>query len=787
MLSLLLTAMASLAALQPHQVALIVNQDSLNSMTLANHWRALRQVPVENVVYVSVPPESLRRMSQISSERFNEAILEPVQKTLRDRGVDDHILAWVYSADFPTRVIAETPVSLTGYTFVQGRLPSVDLIRNGRFMSPLFAGVDGLNRPPRQGYGFADLAPSLADRMPVPSMILAHMGTRGLTLPEALAVLERGREGDQTDPEGLIVFEVSEDVRSKARERWFDSAIEELAEKSVRAVAGPLPRREAGLLGVLAGRPMVAPHHLGSYRPGAYADHFTSFAAEFHQYHQNKCTEWLRHGATATAGTVLEPMAIWTKWPSPRIYVFLAEGLSMIESLYNATASPLETLFMGEPLCAPFLRVPLFMLIALSDGPYQGMVTFHNQPVMPVGVGTYWSRFFLDGKELGPAGSTPQVEIDTRLISDGFHVLEAEAFPPGQIGRTVSSRRVFEVQNQQRTVRAEAAARTDLWHPWRVDIEADDDAVSVGVRVQGRELIRVPGAQAQLDLDPLRFGLGPVEWQAVAIYSDRSEIRSEPFMLEVNDLNQPPEIIEEEALSLQGEERTLLVRFSDPEGDALQAQSWTLLNAEPFFPSGEEGEDQGVATWVSPTHTPSVGLWGLTGAVVKAVSAEFTPFPDADGPLGAERFGLVFQYQSASDFLFFGYGGQSGAWGFSQMKAGVWTDLQAVGEPVFRGVSVAMSLHTSPEGTLEGAAGSGIRIRLDQPIHDLGRLGVLCQATVRIEKIGFSESPPRDVHSTEPMVFQFGPTGPGSGSRIEIQAWDRSGVRSSRIWTAQIK
>ena len=54
------------------------------------------------------------------------------------------------------------------------------------------------------------------------------------------------------------------------------------------------------------GAKKISPKDIGSYAPGAVAEHLTSWSAEF-QRPQTKCTEWLEAGVTATSGSVVEP------------------------------------------------------------------------------------------------------------------------------------------------------------------------------------------------------------------------------------------------------------------------------------------------------------------------------------------------------------------------------------------------------------------------------------------------------------------------------------------------
>lgn len=84
----------------PENLAVVVNADSWASLTVANHYVQLRQVPASNVVYLSGLPS----FEQIDVDTFREKILVPVFKTLNDRDLLEHIDYIVYSADFPTTI-----------------------------------------------------------------------------------------------------------------------------------------------------------------------------------------------------------------------------------------------------------------------------------------------------------------------------------------------------------------------------------------------------------------------------------------------------------------------------------------------------------------------------------------------------------------------------------------------------------------------------------------------------------------------------------------------------------
>ena len=130
-------------ALGPHEILLLVNQDSPASLEIANHYTRLRRIPPANVVHLSLPGKVFDARSQMDPDEFTRYIWEPANRFARERGLEDHILAWVYSADFPIRITSAVPVSLQGITLVRNRLPDPESIKRGTYRSPLYAGPDG--------------------------------------------------------------------------------------------------------------------------------------------------------------------------------------------------------------------------------------------------------------------------------------------------------------------------------------------------------------------------------------------------------------------------------------------------------------------------------------------------------------------------------------------------------------------------------------------------------------------------------------------------------------------
>lgn len=87
------------AGLAASEVVVIVNGQSFNSRTLANHYVALRSIPASNVIVLEGIPNS----DSISVDQFRDQILQPILAAIAGRGLG-HIQCVAYSADFPTTV-----------------------------------------------------------------------------------------------------------------------------------------------------------------------------------------------------------------------------------------------------------------------------------------------------------------------------------------------------------------------------------------------------------------------------------------------------------------------------------------------------------------------------------------------------------------------------------------------------------------------------------------------------------------------------------------------------------
>ena len=91
---------------------------------------------------------------------------------------------------------------------------------------------------------------------------------------------------------------------------------------------------------------------------GGLADHLTSYGGVLgRDTGQASVLDWIAAGATASHGSVSEPCNHLQKFPHPQwLLLHYLQGSTAIEAYWKSVLWPQQSLFVGEPLAAPFAR-----------------------------------------------------------------------------------------------------------------------------------------------------------------------------------------------------------------------------------------------------------------------------------------------------------------------------------------------------------------------------------------------------------------------------------------------
>ena len=674
-------------ALGPHELLVLVNGKSLRSKEVANAFVRQRNIPAQNIVYLDLPDSTLEPAAEMTPADFTRFIWEPANTAARSRGIGDHILAWIYSVDFPIRVTTDPVMSVQGITFTRNNVPPAEMIQKGAYLSPLFAGPDAADQPGAPAYSLESFCVKLQTRMPLPSMMLGFTGSRGSTVESVLRAVSRGSLSDHTTPPGSIFFVVNEDVRSKCRDWQYPGAQKELEQLRVASQITPsFPDPAAKVVGLMSGLPWINADTIKGARPGCMAEHLTSFSAVFDNYDQSKATEWLNAGASASAGAVTEPMAIWTKFPHARLFVHYAAGCTILESFYQAIRCPLQILLLGEPLAAPWSPGLSMVLVQTDDGSVPDKATFHAQifPADPQPAPEY--LYLLDGRSLN-APPKPDMGINTVSLADGYHELRAVAYLQGAVRHQVFATAGFTVNRKGRSVRLEGFAgdaEIDLFHPATMRISAAGKPDKVGVMCGERVLVTsIAGESGEADvaIDPQVLGAGRNKIQAFAEYADGDRVRGEPVPLNVSMLDQAPAIERVDVSTNAAGTIVLTPRVSDAEKYPVDVHWFQVLPAV----KAVSGKVEATAGGIRLTPPPEgFGIAICSNALSEKVDEMIAAvrFVQNQPAYVKQYAGLVFDFRDGLNFSFFGFYGEGCAWALGVCRGGKMTWTAARGNAI---------------------------------------------------------------------------------------------------------
>lgn len=539
------------AGLGPENVLLVVNPRGPDSMEVANHYIALRKIPPANVCYLPGPPNANR----MAGADFRELVLRPALAEIKKRGLEDQIDAIVYSCQYPWQIefAAMFPevtfpqqhrpmASLTGatylYEFVESSSPKLV-----EWETNYYAGPQGGSSKTRAFHAGIQWGPSGArvdsgGRRYLLSMQLGCSRPEGNTAEEIVTYLKRAAVADGARPAGTFYYMENSDVRTTVRQDGFASAISELRALGLQAetAGGVVPPAGRTIAGLTTGSPQVPLGASGSkLAPGALVDNLTSSGAFFQPVPsprpQTRISEYLRLGAAAASGTVIEPFSIPPKFPSPALHVHYARGASAAEAFYLSVQGPYQLLLLGDPLCQPWARIPEVTVEGHAAGAMlTGTVELTPSAKPAPGTAIKQFELFIDGVRTNDCKTGEKLAFDTTKLDDGYHELRVVAIDDSNVetqGRWIGE---VNVANGANVVSLASAGPTRPGGPVALVVTSTGEG-AVAILHNGREVGRLRSPQRTVQIPSAKLGTGPVTLQARTIGA--KPVRSRPLRIDV--------------------------------------------------------------------------------------------------------------------------------------------------------------------------------------------------------------------------------------------------------------
>jgi uncharacterized protein (TIGR03790 family) len=180
----------------------------------------------------------------------------------------------------------------------------------------------------------------------------------------AQRLIDRGVAADRTL--GLraalpaqVYFLTTDDAARNVRARLYPPpGLQRRAGVEVHVQPAALWREPRRALLVLTGSVRLPATEGIEWVDGGLGDHLTSYGGQLgRETGQATALDWIASGATASHGSVSEPCNHLQKFPHPQwLLLHYLQGSTAIEAYWKSVLWPQQSLFVGEPLAAPFAR-----------------------------------------------------------------------------------------------------------------------------------------------------------------------------------------------------------------------------------------------------------------------------------------------------------------------------------------------------------------------------------------------------------------------------------------------
>jgi len=305
------------------EVAVIFNEADPLSVRIAQYYQQQRQIPPANMIAVNFATGN----TVLSLEEFQRIKTAVDAKT--PATVQGYALTWVT----PYRVECMSITSAFAFGF--NRAFCADSCRLTQD-SPYFNSVSSTP------YTDFQLRPTMA--------------IAATTFAEAKALIDRGIASDHTSPPGTAYLMSTSDPLRNVRVYSYPRIVQNLGLVfSLQVIQADVLENKPDIMFYFTGLATIKKIKTNHFRPGAIADHLTSYGGMLTDSPQMTILRWLEAGATASYGATVEPCNFPQKFPHPGVVMqhYLA-GETLLEAYWKSVAQPGQGIFIGEPLARPF-------------------------------------------------------------------------------------------------------------------------------------------------------------------------------------------------------------------------------------------------------------------------------------------------------------------------------------------------------------------------------------------------------------------------------------------------
>jgi uncharacterized protein (TIGR03790 family) len=321
------------------ELALIVNENDPQSVAVAARYQAKRKIPAANVIKLKF---------KAGANVMTEAEFKPLRTAVEAAaGAKIQALALTWMLPYRVDCMSITAAFALGF--------------DKKYCNTT-GGACGATAP--VAYYAKESTRPYTDHGLRPTMMLA-----GVDQQEVFKLIDRGLAAEGTLPAGDgWMIRTTDSKRSNPRYKTFQSTVTAFdhpgglkltyIDNAAGVAADNVISNKQDVLFYFTGLTKVDKLETNTYRPGAVADHLTSYGGQLKDKGasgQMSVLRWLEAGVTGSYGTAVEPCAYPQKFPNTAILLpYYFRGNTLVEAYWKSVNWPGEGVFVGDPLARPF-------------------------------------------------------------------------------------------------------------------------------------------------------------------------------------------------------------------------------------------------------------------------------------------------------------------------------------------------------------------------------------------------------------------------------------------------
>ena len=402
----------------PHNVLIVGNRASDDSLAVANAYRQARDIPQSNLCLLDIDATLFQEDQSIDWEVYLESVRGPIADFLARHPSPGTLNFVVLTLDLPLRV--KLPEDNSARAATHRSLSSM------LTLLPEEAPTAAVTNPySRAGGGFSRwLSTAAAERRRPNFRLVTMLG--GYTRADALSLISRSVAADGTSPKGHFYFVESQhavgfrEADEWLREQGFESThLDDLS--GVTNFKDVMGHFSGGAYSKLTWPQIQS----SSIRPGALVDMLQSYGALSYNWRGFAFAShvplgwWIRAGASGVHGATDEPYA-HTFPTSGLMQIVLGSyisGCNLAESYWSGLRQLVwQNIVLGDALCAPYARRAEMSLVAHPEE--NGRILLSLKATLPQGREFGHAMLFVDGATVSnpkliitpPAATTPSAD-----------------------------------------------------------------------------------------------------------------------------------------------------------------------------------------------------------------------------------------------------------------------------------------------------------------------------------------------------------------------------------------